>query len=85
MKRNSFILAVHAELAGSMEPRRAASQVGSRSRHRDRRFRARRGLAPARRASQVRQGCLGSQPASAASAASCPIRLQEEPRRRPRG
>jgi hypothetical protein len=33
----------------------AASQVGSRSRRRDRRFRARRGPAPARRALQVRQ------------------------------
>ena len=42
---------------GSHRSRSAASQVGSRSRRRDRRFRARRGLAPARRASQVRQGC----------------------------
>src|SRR5262245_2080334 len=46
-----------ARKCGSHRSRSAVSQVGSRSRRRDRRFRARRGPAPARRASQVRQGC----------------------------
>jgi hypothetical protein len=46
-----------ARKCGSHRSRSAASQVGWRSRRRDRCFRARRGPVPARRASQVRQGC----------------------------
>src|SRR5436305_613080 len=48
---------LHHSYHGALPNSTMIKGLGSRSRHRDRRLRERRGLAPARRASQVRQGC----------------------------